>query len=155
MKISKDHRISRPPEAAAKGSAGRRRRQSKDQPAAEGGGSKDQPAAEGGSQRIRVGRRKRRPKDQPVEGGLKDRSKTASKDQTATNTQNKLKRYCPVVPPRTDRDKSIKNIFNKNSVCSETSKNEVFQKTCFSKDQNFHPFLRFPPKKTNNGLTAG
>ena len=42
--------------------------------------------------------------DQPVEGGLKDRSKTASKDQTATNTQNKLKRYCPVVPPRTDRD---------------------------------------------------
>ena len=130
MKISKDHRII--------GSVGRRRRQ-----------SKDQPAAEGGSQRIRVGRRKRRPKDQPVEGGLKDRSKT---DQTATNTQNKLKRYCPVVPPRTDRDKSIKHIFNKNSVCSETSKNEVFQKTCFSKDQNFHPFLRFPPKKNNGSV---
>ena len=138
IKGSKDQRINRPPKAAVKGSA-RRRRQLK--------GSTDHRRRHKGSSR-----RRRKTKEQSAAGGPKDRSKTVSKDQSVTNDHNRLKRYYPVekyVFSKTMKKEAL-CVFEKLSYSGK--KHYVFWKISDSKDQNSPPLLRFPRKKNNNEL---
>ena len=150
FKGSKDQRINRPPEAAAKGSTGRRRRPPKDQ------------SAEGDS------------KDQAT--GL---FQTPSKDQSAINSQNQFARYCPVAPPRctitllittswhgitryksTHYTVKISLFYEKRSTMYFREIIIVFMKEAlgfleifgFQRIKNFTPLLRFPRKKNNNAV---